>query len=309
MQELMAAALYRELEEPALGELNRHLDDCAPCSALYGELRATLETMERRQRPDPGAAFWDGYWQRLEGRVVRDEDEDEGVADASRSGRRWPVGSWGFRAAAAVAILAGGVWIGRTFLAPAGDRPATAPVSAENGAPAQPQEFALDQGAGALVEKAAQPIDAPAGGKRAGRAPGGEAGAGVVTAAGGSGDALRYLGRSQVVLLALLNGSAGDGETGDFKSERAQARVLVAEGRKLQDELTRPEDRRLRDLVGQLEMILREIANLEAGSDLDAVEMIRNRVDREGVLLRIDLQQLREASAPDSSGGKARAFD
>ena len=41
-------------------------------------------------------------------------------------------------------------------------------------------------------------------------------------------------------------------------------------------------------------MILREIANLESQNDLDAVEIIRNRVDREGVLLKIDVEQMRE---------------
>jgi hypothetical protein len=62
--------------------------------------------------------------------------------------------------------------------------------------------------------------------------------------------------------------------------------------------------------MAQLELILREIANLEAESDVEAVEMIRNRVDREGVLLRIDLQQMRNAGDPDGRAAEPqKAFD
>jgi hypothetical protein len=312
----MPEALYGELDASAEADFNRHIEGCTACAALYRELRGTLEIMSRRHRPDPGAPFWDGYWQRLQERAAGEAD----IVDASRLARRRSIGSWGFRAAAAVVVLAGGVWIGRTVLAPHAPAtepaPQTAAVTPQDGGQTQPQDatrpdLAIPTGDDAHELAARpQPIDAPPGEAPVERAAPHANGAGVVTAAsGGDDEALRYIGRSQVVLLALLNGG-GDGETGDYRSERAQARVLVAEGQKVQDDLTRPRDRRLRELVSQLEMILREIANMEADDDLDAVEMIRNRVDREGVLLRIDLQQLREASAPDKEQGRAgKAFD
>jgi len=40
--------------------------------------------------------------------------------------------------------------------------------------------------------------------------------------------------------------------------------------------------------------VLREIANLESQNDQKAVQIIRNRVDREGVLLKIDVEQMRD---------------
>lgn len=309
----MVEALYGELDEPRLCEFEDHLAGCRPCGALYGELRATVETMHRRERPDPGSAFWDGYWRRLEERVAR----ADAVADASRFGWRRSIGSWGYRAAAAVLVLAAGVWIGRTVFEPAprtADRaPETAGVVTPDRGGELPAEPVVDDHAPTeeSTELAARPeaIDAPAGEKRASpRTDADDTSAGVVTATHGGDGAIRYIGRSQVVLLALLNGGNSDGDSTGFASERAQARVLVAEGQRIRDDLTRPEDRRLRELVGQLEMILREIANLEAGSDLDAVEMIRNRVDREGVLLQIDLRQMRDAAAPggrEGAGGDA----
>jgi hypothetical protein len=308
----MVEALYGELDEARLCEFEDHLAGCRSCNALYGELRATVETMHRRERPDPGPKFWDGYWRRLEERVLR----ADAAVDASRFGWRRSIGSWGYRVAAAVLVLAAGVWIGRTVFEPAprsADRsPETAVVVTPdpgNGLPAEP---AVDDSTPAFVpteektELAARPdaIDEPAGTKRTTPRTGvDEPSEGVVTAAHTGDGAIRYIGRSQVVLLALLNGGNSDGDPAGFASERAQARVLVAEGQKIRDDLTRPEDRRLRELVGQLEMILREIANLEAGSDLDAVEMIRNRVDREGVLLQIDLRQMRDAAAPGGREG------
>ena len=60
------------------------------------------------------------------------------------------------------------------------------------------------------------------------------------------------------------------------------------------------DDRRVQELVGQLELILREIAHLDEGTDVASVEVIRSRVSREGVLLRINLEQMRaEKTAHD----------
>ncbi|HEU4366010.1 MAG TPA: hypothetical protein VFT13_11165, partial [Candidatus Krumholzibacteria bacterium] len=231
---------------------------------------------------------------------------------APRFGWRRSLGSWGYRAAAAVVVLAAGVWIGRTVLQPAprtADRaPGVADVTPRNDGrtPAQEPARIPDETQGTGTDLAVRPgaVDAPAGEVReeARDVTAGGPAADVVAASHSGDDALRYIGRSQVVLLALLNGGNGEAVPASYTSEREQARVLVAEGRRLQDGLTRPEDRRLRELVGQLEMILREIANLEADNDLDAVEMIRNRVDREGVLLQIDLRQMREASGPGNDG-------
>jgi hypothetical protein len=300
----MVEGLYGELDPARVRELDDHLSGCADCAALYAGMRATLATMRRRRRPDPGTEFWDGYWQRLEERVAREAREGS-AADASRFARRRSIGSWGYRAAAAVVVLAAGVWIGRTVLGPAPRTDEPAPGTALV-APGQPDERAPvsepreDAGAPAdataeeetRVAARAGAIDAPPVETRERDV------APVAVAVGANEDALRYIGRSQVVLLALLNAGNGDAQPASFGGEQAQARLLVAEGERVRAELSRPEDRRLRELVAQLEMILREIANLEADGDLEAVEMIRSRVDREGVLLRIDLQQMRGASAP-----------
>jgi hypothetical protein len=101
-------------------------------------------------------------------------------------------------------------------------------------------------------------------------------------------DAERYIERSQLLLLAVLNGDPADSVGFDAQRQRAGELVRVASSvREASD------DRRVQDLVAQLELILREIAHLEQSSDVEAVELIRSRVDRESVLLRINVEQMR----------------
>jgi hypothetical protein len=119
--------------------------------------------------------------------------------------------------------------------------------------------------------------------------------------------ALRYLERSQVLLLAVLNADASEGYTAELASGRERAGALLVEGREVRKSLTR-DDRRLRELVDQLDLILREIAHLEADADLESVDLIRGRLAREGVLLRINLEQMRESGAAGSRAAKTDAI-
>jgi hypothetical protein len=50
-----------------------------------------------------------------------------------------------------------------------------------------------------------------------------------------------------------------------------------------------PGQRRLRELVADLETVLLQIANLESGNDLEAVEFVKQGVENRGLLLKINL--------------------
>jgi hypothetical protein len=306
-REWMVEALYAELDEARRAEFDAHRDGCAECTGLYEEMRATLGVMRARRRPDPGAEYWDAYWERLERRLAR---AGSLVQDGSRPGRRRLVGSWGFRVAAAVLILAAGVWMGRSVLAPdlptgAGRSPGSEDLAARSHTPSPAGAPAADSVAEDRAGKgAATAIDAPPE-ERAG-----QAGAAPAELASLPDDpARRYLERSQVLLLALFNADAADA---DYATEvgmgRERAGALLVEGREVRKSLPR-DDRRLRELVDQLELILREIAHLEADADLESVDVIRDRLAREGVLLRINLEQMRESGAPGSPASKTDAID
>lgn len=298
----MVEAIYQELDDARRSEFEDHVHACADCTALFAELQATAETMNQRRRPDPGPEFWNGYWQRLQQRVAR---EGSAVVDASRFARRRSLGSWGYRVAAVVAVLAAGVWIGRTVFAPSGvDAPQVAVEPVRDDSPArseEPRDSAVtrpDSEAQLARDdvKAPLPIDSPAG-ERTSESQGRPTDAGVVLASSDE-EAHRYIERSQLLLLAVLN---GPDDAAHYGAQRERAGELVRVASSVREGSS---DRRVQELVGQLELILREIAHLEENSDVDAVDVIRNRVDREGVLLRINLEQMRAPkSAPENSNG------
>jgi hypothetical protein len=137
------------------------------------------------------------------------------------------------------------------------------------------------------------PIDAPAGERRT---PAPERATDVVLASTTNDDAERYIERSQLLLLAVLNGDPADSVA--FDSQRERANELVRTASSVREGSN---DRRVQELVAQLELILREIAHIEEGSDVESVELLRSRVNREGVLLRINLEQMRAAKTADGN--------
>jgi hypothetical protein len=66
----------------------------------------------------------------------------------------------------------------------------------------------------------------------------------------------------------------------------------------LKKELSNTNDRRLEKLVGDLELILLQIKNLEEKEDLPEIELVKSGVDRKGLLLKINLEQMRSHSSP-----------
>lgn len=292
-QDMCVEALYGELDAQNARELEAHLAGCEPCRTLSDEMRATAAAMNERRRPDPGQEYWNSFYARLEARM----DREGSVVDGARvTARRRSNVSWGYRVAAAVAVLAAGVWIGRSTMAPRGtesnrdltvtrgDMPADS--SSQAGSPFQDTSRVADTGRGA--------IDGPPSGTTT------RSGAGRnLQLASADVRAREYIERSQVLLLALVNSSPDSSESGppNFAVQRERAGVLVQEAAVLGEDLPGSDNRRLRELVASLQMILREIANLESQNDFDAVQIIRNRVDREGVLLQIDVEQMNDNDA------------
>jgi Putative zinc-finger len=307
IQEMMVEALYRELDDTRAREFEEHISGCTVCAALFESLRATAAHMNEHRRPDPGDAYWNNYYQRLEERM----DRERSLIDSSPiAARRRSYVSWGYRVAAAVAVLAAGVWIGRATMmrdeastrpevtASRGEIPADS--SAKRETPAEENRMATDE-TGSVPD----PID---GTRQRPTAP--AAGDGMALA---SVDvrAHEYIERSQVLLLALVNSypdTSGAGQ-GDFALQRERAGVLVEEAAVLRDDLPGGDNRRLRELVTDLQMILREIANLESRNDFETVEIIRNRVSREGVLMQIDVEQMRSDDVKKSQPKQSGAID
>ncbi|MEW6509954.1 MAG: zf-HC2 domain-containing protein [Bacteroidota bacterium] len=97
-----------------------------------------------------------------------------------------------------------------------------------------------------------------------------------------------YIKRSKVLLIGLTNMNTAEGSPLDLSVERRQSRALVHEARYLRNQ---PLDARSAELVGDLEKILIELANLEEEHDLPNVELIRSGIRRENLLFKIRMAE------------------
>lgn len=250
----MAEALYGELTPEGRASFEAHLRACPACAAEYEAMTETRKILDTRERRDPGADFWEGYWDRLEKRL----DAEPRPAPRPVRGRAlrpfalFPV--WGFRFAAAAALLVVGILIGRTLLRPPAPRVAQATPPAVAPAP------------GAGVEQASTPVLR----------------------------ARDYFERSKLILLGLVNYDPGTSDVYglDLPRQKRLSRELVNEAGSLQSDLKAPAEKRLRELVADLETILVQIANLESANDLDAVELVKRGVEEKGIFLKINLTEM-----------------
>ncbi len=116
--------------------------------------------------------------------------------------------------------------------------------------------------------------------------------------------AQQFLDRSQVLLLGLVDLNSGANDSSS--TERKQlSKDLILQADSLQVELKDPQHRRLRELVSELEIILLQIANLEEKNDLKEIEMVKGGVDRKGILLKINLEQMRMSDRAHKEDKKA----
>ena len=254
-------ALFGEMAGHRRDQFDRHRTECAACAAEYAEALRALHLAGRRSRHDPGQAFWDGYWDRLQARMAEDERlEASGPAPAAPAAPSRPKAvfpRWLAMPAAAAAILIAGILVGRYAFKPGSE---TVPVSG---------------GAASSVIPAAR------------------ADLGARTS--------RYLDRSKRILLAIVNyhPETQDSYGLDLPGQRSASRELVSEAAVLKTDLGRAKDRRLEKLVGDLEKILLQIANLESDDDLAAVNIIKAGAESRDILFEINLAELR---GPTSAG-------
>ena len=106
-----------------------------------------------------------------------------------------------------------------------------------------------------------------------------------------------FLGRSEVLLLGLVNYDPETEETAslDLSRQKEVSQGLIQEAAYLKQGLSGRGDRRLQKLVGDLELILLQIANLEEREDLPEIDLVKSGVDNQGLLLKINLEQMRTA--------------
>lgn len=263
--ERMIESLYGMLGPAAKADFERHIGACPECGTEYAALGETLRVMDKRERPDPGPEFWGGYWDRLSRRMLWEETEE---------GRGPSLASR----------------IGRVFAR-------------------LPRWAYQTAGAAALLLVGiliGSRLIGPSGTAPTG-APGTTAAVSAAAPAGAVAQAGDFIERSKVLLLGLVNfdPAVEDAYAFDLGGKKAASRLLAAEAPAIREGLSEPGQRRLRELVTDLEVVMMQIANLEAGQDVDGVELIKQGVDRRGLFLKIDLDRLARDARPATAAGAA----
>ncbi len=100
----------------------------------------------------------------------------------------------------------------------------------------------------------------------------------------------KYIDRSKVLLLGILNHDPAD-RTGLVNQKRI-SKSLIKEAAVLKEDLNHPGGKVLAHLVNELEVILLQIASLEAEYDLDSVQLIQSGIERKGLLFKINVNQV-----------------
>jgi hypothetical protein len=267
-KDMFVDALYGELSLEDTPVFETHLKECALCRHEFEDLTATMETMSQRVRPEPEAEFFDGYWDRLAERM-----DKERVVHTTRE--KWwkslfskQTGSIPRWGYQAVASILL-VFVG-IFLG----RMFFAPGQGTD----QPARMA---------QAVSQPDPQIAVSQRA----------------------FDYIQRSKLIVLAISNFDSQnqDPYALDLPYQKQVSRELVQEANWLKKELLGRHQRRLQELISDLEVILLQIANLEEESDISTIELVQAGVKSRGILFKIhlaDTAQFRDNSNAQSGADR-----
>ncbi|MGB2868220.1 MAG: zf-HC2 domain-containing protein [Bacteroidota bacterium] len=106
-----------------------------------------------------------------------------------------------------------------------------------------------------------------------------------------------YFDQSKVLILGIVHSDAGASGSPVFALDRKRqiSKNLLRESKELTSAMTDPSYRRLKDLIGDLEVILLQISNLDQQYDSPAIEIVRSGVDRKGILLKLNLEEIQRS--------------
>ena len=115
--------------------------------------------------------------------------------------------------------------------------------------------------------------------------------------------AYSYLDRSKTLLLGVVNfdTSEDDPSTLNLDRRRSMAGSLIQEASLLQADLSAADERRLSDLIADLEIILLQIANIESTYDLPEIEMVQSGVHRKAIMFKINIESMRRFNKQNPS--------
>lgn len=254
---MFVEAIYGELTSDQQERFNCHLESCPKCAEEFGRMKLSTEIMDKRVRSEPEAHYWESYWDNLAERMKQEENQ------VSKLFTWWQRFKENFYFEPRLTYrLAGAValLVIGIFIGK---------LYFAGGSSTDFQPGITEQNLKISAEQTAVKVRAD-----------------------------RYIARSKVLLLGMIN---FDPETEDAYAlnlpyQKKISQNLVQEAVVLKNELNDPAHEKLRELVADLEVILLQIANLESELDMDGIEMVKSGVDRRGILLKINLEEMQNVN-------------
>jgi hypothetical protein len=122
----------------------------------------------------------------------------------------------------------------------------------------------------------------------------------------------RYLQRSKLVLLGVVNLDPNhrDVSSFDLTPERTLSRELVQETYSLKQELAASRQKRMLELLSDLEVILLQISHLQDGHNALGIELAKTGIRHKALVFKINLEEMsrsRPSNSGESSKGRGRS--
>jgi len=254
---LFVEAYYKELDEHDQKEFEQHLAGCRTCPAAFREFEQTLALMARRAPAAPDEAFSANLWGSLKSKIA---------ANQSPAPRRML--SLTPRVPKVTSMPAWAYGIAAMLFVALGiylgknyftGTPVSTPDRTEESLTSAP----VDSLSGDAVQKE---VDA-------------------------------YLDRSRTLLLGLIHSPDTRLSAENFATQQQVSRELIQQASLIESKLKEPDRERFKQLIGDLTVILRELANYSNESGVPLIEIVRQGVDTKSIMLKINLEQIRSFGA------------
>ncbi|MBI5022373.1 MAG: zf-HC2 domain-containing protein [Ignavibacteriales bacterium] len=113
--------------------------------------------------------------------------------------------------------------------------------------------------------------------------------------------ALVYLSKSKGLLLGVMNANDNGYSEVTFSKQQKISRQLIQRASYLKTALDKPDQQQLKQLIGDLEIILMQLANIEVKPGVPAVEMVKRGVDQKSILFKINVEEIKSAVRESSN--------
>lgn len=113
-----------------------------------------------------------------------------------------------------------------------------------------------------------------------------------------------YLDQSKVLLIGIMNSDPTSSNQSMHLSRREQevSRKLVSESEHLTSSLNDPSQRRLKELISDLQLILVQIANVGAEHNAPGIEIVKGGIEHNDILFKINLEEIQRTKHAGKSG-------